>query len=205
MIASLTGKLFFKNPQYLIVDVNGVGYKVFLPLSSFYGLPEVNEQVVLFTHTHVREDALQLFGFLTTDEFDVFLLLLGTNGVGPRLALNILSGLSVPDIKMAIEKGDVRRLASIPGVGKKTAARLALELKEKIGGLPVSPIQSSVGYVFNSEPQERIRNDALAGLVYLGYPKAQGRDAIEQLLKGAQIAPSVEQLIKDSLRLLSRG
>jgi len=204
VIASLSGTLSFKTPQYLIVDVHGVGYKVFTPLSSFYRLPEVKDPVVLFTHTHVREDALQLFGFLTTDEFGMFLLLLGTNGVGPRLALNILSGLSVSEIKLAIERGDIRRLASIPGVGKKTAARLALELREKIATLGPSS-ESPVPDVSDSEPQDRVRSDALAGLVYLGYPKAQGRDAIDQLLRGSHTSLSVEQLIKDSLRLLSRG
>ncbi len=205
MIASLTGKLAFKNPLYIIVDVNGVGYKVFTPLSSFYQLPDLNEEVALFTHTHVREDAIQLYGFLTTEEFEVFLLLLGTNGVGPRLALSILSGLSVSDIKLAIEQGDTARLASISGVGKKTtAARLTLELKGKMGdfvdsGGPVLPDSP------NGVKQDRVRVDALAGLVYLGYPKAQGKEAIDQSLKGTDIVPTVEQLIKDSLRFLSRG
>ena len=204
MIASLTGVLTYKTPQYVIVDVQGVGYRITTPLSSFYSLPDLNDRVVLLTHTYVREDAIQLFGFLTLQERDAFLLLLTINGIGPRLALNILSGLSVHELKLAIEKGDLARLGSIPGVGKKTAARLVLELKEKILSLGPTTHVASLKEA-PSDSQERLKVDALAGLVYLGYQKAQAREVIDRLMEGIDRQLTVEQLIRDSLKLLSKG
>jgi len=202
MIASLSGVLSHKTPQYIIIDVQGVGYRVSTSLSSFCQLPELNEQVVLRIHTHVRDDAIQLFGFLTQEDYEVFILLLGVSGIGPRLALTILSGLSVQEIKVSIENGDTNRLSSVPGVGKKTAGRLVLELKEKFRGI-VSLNEMPASLMVSSDPQERVKNDALAGLVYLGYAKAQGRNVIDQIWGGSQSPPTVEQLIRDSLRLLS--
>ncbi len=204
MIASLTGVLTYKTPQYVIVDVQGVGYRITTPLSSFYSLPDLNDRVVLLTHTYVREDAIQLFGFLTLQERDAFLLLLTINGIGPRLALNILSGLSVHELKLAIEKGDLARLGSIPGVGKKTAARLVLELKEKILSLGPTTHVASLKEA-PSDSQERLKVDALAGLVYLGYQKAQAREGIDRLMEEIDCQLTVEQLIRDSLKLLSKG
>jgi len=202
LIASLSGVLSHKTPPYIIIDVQGVGYRVSTSLSSFCHLPDLNERVILWIHTHVRDDAIQLFGFLTQEEYEVFILLLGVSGIGPRLALTILSGLSVQEIKVSIESGDTNRLSSVPGVGKKTAGRLVLELKEKFRGI-VSLTETPSSPVASSDPQERIKNDALTGLVYLGYAKAQGRNVIDQILEGSQSPPTVEQLIRDSLRLLS--
>ena len=135
MIALITGVLTEKFPNSVIVDVQGIGYQVHIPLSTFYHLPEISKSVTLKIYTHVREDALQLFGFLEAQEKKVFLLVLGISGVGPKLALNILSGLPLTDFIRAIMNRDVVKLSSIPGVGKKTAERLALELKDRIGGM----------------------------------------------------------------------
>src|SRR5512136_2205125 len=132
MIAQLAGALAYKSPEHLIVDVHGVGYQVFVSLNSFYRLPEPGDPVRLQIHTHVREDALQLYGFLDRAEKDLFLLLLGVSGIGPRLALNILSGTPSQELEDALEAGDLVRLLAIPGVGKKTAERLVVELRDKI-------------------------------------------------------------------------
>src|SRR5512139_2168186 len=124
MIAQLAGALAQKSPDHLIIDVQGVGYQVFVSLNAFYRLPEPGDRVSLLIHTHVREDALQLYGFLDREEKDLFQLLLGISGIGPRLAINILSGTPARELKEALEAGDLVRLTAIPGVGKKTAERL---------------------------------------------------------------------------------
>ena len=132
MIGSLTGRLAQKNPSRLVVDVQGVGYEVQVPLSTFYGPGDVGADVALRIHTHVREDALSLFGFATALELDLFERLIGISGVGPRLALAVLSGIEPPDLVRAVSGGDVVRLTRIPGVGKKTAERIVLELKDRL-------------------------------------------------------------------------
>ena len=118
MIASLTGRLAFKAPTYLVLDVHGVGYEVFIPLSTYYGLPNLSESISLSVHTHVREDAIQLFGFLTSQEKDAFVLLTSVSGVGPKLALSVLSALPVSDLVSAIQSGDVEKLTTVPGIGQ---------------------------------------------------------------------------------------
>lgn len=129
MIAFLTGRLAFKSPTHLTLDVQGVGYEVHIPLSTYYGLPNLDEATALNIHTHLREDAIQLFGFLSQMEKDAFLLLITVSGIGPKLALGVLSGLPLTELAQAIRSEDVDKLATIPGIGKKTAARIALELK----------------------------------------------------------------------------
>ena len=124
MIAQLRGKLIHKSPEYSIIDVGGVGYRVFTPFSTFYELPDIENQVTLHTYTNVREDALQLFGFLTTEEKEMFQLLLGVSGIGPKLAVNILSGISPEELRSALLSGNLLRLTAIPGIGKKTAERM---------------------------------------------------------------------------------
>ena len=135
MIARLSGVLEDKAPDELIVNVSGVGYLVYVSLQTFYRMPAVGERVSLHIHTNMREDALQLFGFLDEQEKASFLLLKGVSGIGPRLALNILSGIPVEDLESALRASDVTRLVAIPGVGKKTAERLVVELREKVGAL----------------------------------------------------------------------
>src|SRR5215470_13888086 len=132
MIAQLAGSLAYKSPEHLIVDVHGVGYQVMVSLNSFYRLPEPGTAVHLLIHTHVREDALQLYGFIDRAEKDLFLLLVGVSGIGPRLALNILSGTPSQELEDALEAADLVRLQAIPGVGKKTAERLVVELRDKV-------------------------------------------------------------------------
>ena len=146
MIALLTGRLAFKAPTYLVLDVHGVGYEVFIPLSTYYGLPNLSESASLSVHTHVREDAIQLFGFLTSQEKDAFVLLTSVSGVGPKLALSVLSALPVSGLISAIQSGDVEKLTTVPGIGHKSASRLVLELKDKVEKLTLaSGIRRRVG------------------------------------------------------------
>src|SRR5574342_1014894 len=138
MIAQIRGRLASKEPHRVVVDVNGVGYLLFIPLSTFYQLPEVPAEVSLHTHTHVREDAIQLFGFHSRDERALFEILQGVSGIGPRLATNILSGISVDELVPALSEGNVTRLRAVPGVGKKLAERLVVELREKVSAVRLS-------------------------------------------------------------------
>ena len=132
MIALLTGRLAFKAPTHLALDVQGVGYEVFIPLSTYYNLPNLNDSISLSIHTHVREDAIQLFGFITQQEKEAFVLLMTVSGIGPKSALGILSALPVSDLVSAIQSADVEKLETVPGIGKKSAGRLVLELKDKL-------------------------------------------------------------------------
>ncbi|MBW1674547.1 MAG: Holliday junction branch migration protein RuvA [Deltaproteobacteria bacterium] len=135
MIAHLTGILFSKRPQSVVVDTTGVGYHIYIPLSTFYQLPDEMEKVSLHVYTHVRQDMLQLFGFQTETEKEIFLLLISVSGIGPKLALNILSGIGIKELLSAIVSADSERISAIPGVGKKTSQRITLELKEKVSDI----------------------------------------------------------------------
>ncbi len=198
MIALLTGRLRRKAVDHLIIEVSGVGYQVQTPLSTFYKLPDVGEEVTLHIHTHVREDALSLFGFLGEEEKCLFLLLMGVSGIGPRLALGMLSSLSVADIAAAIQTSDDSKLCTIPGIGKKTAARLVLELKDKTKLLPVF-----------AAPSDRMdaaidhREDALSALMSLGYKKQQAEEALKKVLH-VQDGFTIEALIREALAVLMR-
>jgi Holliday junction DNA helicase RuvA len=202
MIAALTGRLAHKAPSHVTLDVHGVGYEVFIPLSTFYALPEINESASLSVYTHLREDAIQLYGFVTAQEKDSFILLTSISGIGPKLALSVLSALNVPDLVSAIQAGDVEKLASVPGIGKKTAARIALELKDKVERLRVTPgpIPQAV-----SGPLGRLQDDALSALVNLGYKAADVKEAIR---RAAQVRPEpipLTELIREALKDLARG
>jgi len=202
MIAALTGRLAAKAPSHLTLEVQGVGYEVFIPLSTFYALPDLNEATSLRIHTHLREDAIQLFGFLTSLEKEAFVLLNGISGIGPKLALSVLSTLSVPDLASAVTAGDVDKLASVPGIGKKSAGRIALELKDKVERLRVtpSPIPQAA-----SGPLGRLQEDALSALVNLGYKAADVKEAIK---RAAQVRPEpipLTELIREVLKDLARG
>ena len=198
MIASLVGVLIDKSPNVAVIDVHGVGYQVFIPLSTFYQLPELGKSIALKTYTHVREDILKLYGFLRTDEKTVFLLLLSISGIGPKLALNILSGLPFDDLIKAIEMGDVAKLASIPGVGKKTAERLTLELKDRIGAVLPQAITS-----IESAQESSTTQDAVSALVNLGYKTPQAKETVQKVIRSDGDLP-VESLIKAALSILSR-
>ena len=197
MIAHLKGHLIYKSPEHTVVDVNGVGYKVFTPLSTYYSLPKPGESISLRIHTRVREDELKLFGFLTKEEQTIFEKLITINKVGPKLALGILSGMSPADLLTAIKNNDAARLSAIPGVGKKTAERLALEMKDKL---------SDLGLEMEHRPDPSypvgFYEDALSALVNLGYKKPQAEKALKSAYNINGADSLLEDLIKESLNKL---
>jgi Holliday junction DNA helicase RuvA len=200
MIAHLDGILIQKTTQSVIIDNGGIGYEVFVPLSTFYALPDRDERVGLHIYTHVREDALILFGFKTPLEKEIFLMLISVSGIGPKLAINILSGIGPDDLLEAMAHGDALRLQSIPGVGKKTAERIALELRDKAlgvrGDLGAPPAK------IVTDEDKRIFDDALSALLNLGYPPKSAKRAVENALNRVKDV-SLENLIKEALRLLA--
>ena len=197
MIAHLKGKLANKSPDHSIVDVNGIGYKVFTPLSTYYALPKTGEPVSLRIHTRVREDELKLFGFLTEEEQTTFEKLITINKVGPKLALGILSGMSTADLLFAVMNNDAARLSSIPGVGKKTAERLALEMKDKLSDLALEMEHPS-----DTKSPGGFYEDALSALINLGYKKPQAEKALKTAYNENGKDSSLEDLIKESLNNL---
>lgn len=202
MIASLTGRLAFKSPTALVLDVQGVGYEVFIPLSTYYGLPNLGETASLSVHTHVREDAIQLFGFLTLQEKDAFVLLTSVSGVGPKLALSVLSALPVPDLVSAIQSDNVAKLTTVPGIGNKSASRLVLELKDKVSKLQPgpAPVTEAVG-----QGQDATFDDALSALVNLGYRPQDAKDALKLAKQSHPDSILLKDLIRESLKELARG
>lgn len=194
MIARLTGVLEEKTPDQVVVNVHGVGYEVFVSLQTFYRLPALHERVSLHVYTHLREDALQLYGFLEEREKAGFLLLKGVTGIGPRLALNILSGIPVDELESALRASDVTRLVAIPGVGKKTAERLVVELREKVGAL-------ENGHPSVPGAQTPLSGEAISALVNLGYRQVQAEKAVREALRRG--ATTITDLIRESLRSLS--
>jgi Holliday junction DNA helicase RuvA len=195
MIAQVRGRLLRKQTQEAVVDVAGVGYRLTIPLSTFYRIGEVGHEVTLLTHTHVREDTLALFGFLTAAEQALFERLIGVSGVGPKLAVSILSGIEAPDLVAALKSSDVARLTRIPGVGKKTAERLVLELKDKVQGLAASEPEAPAA-------PGSAREDLVSALVHLGYSRPEAERGVERALKDGGEG-SFEELLRRSLRLLS--
>jgi Holliday junction DNA helicase RuvA len=196
MIGRLTGRLASKAPDQILLDVSGVGYLVHIPLSTFYELPEQESPASLWIHTHVREDALALYGFLTERERSLFLLLLGVTGIGPRVALTVLSGIPPSELVDALRRQDVRRLVAVPGVGKKTAERMVLELAEKAANLP--------GEARGKEPEAVASDDVLSALVNLGYRKAEAERAVDAVARAG--APNdFSAFLKEALRRLTAG
>ena len=198
MIAHLKGKLTHKSPVAIIIDVNGVGYQVFVPLSTFYALPELESEISLGIHTHMREEALKLFGFYTIDEKIIFEKLITINKVGPKLALTILSGMPPADILSTINSNDIVKLSTIPGIGRKTAERLILEMRDKLDGLSLDFVVTK-----DPSPEKGLFDDALSALVNLGYKKSQAELALKKVYAESAEDNSIENLIKDSLNLLS--
>jgi len=199
MIAFLRGRILEKQPNRVIVDVHGVGYEVVIPLSTYYEIGDEGSDVSLRIHTHVREDALQLYGFLTDFERQVFERLIGISGIGPKLALAVLSGVDSRDLVGAVQRGDVARLIAIPGIGKKTAERIVLELRDRVAQLAV-PIPEADAATVESE---RLRADLLSALQNLGYHRPQADKALDTILTTAP-EPSFEQALKSALRELMR-
>ena len=191
MIGSLRGTLHEKTPEYVIVDVGGVGYQVYLPLPAFYEIGERGDEVQLRIYTHVRDDILQLYGFKDRPQQTLFQHLISVAGIGPKLAVTILSGMEVSVLTAAIADGDIARLSTIPGVGKKTAERMALELKDKVEELapPAAP-----------DSPRGVREDVLSALVNLGY---RARDAERAIDKVKDPADEFEELLRQTLRMLA--
>lgn len=195
MIAQLRGRILKKDAQAVVIDVGGVGYDVTIPVSTFYRLGETGAEVTLLTHTHVREDTLALFGFMTATEQTLFERLIAVAGVGPRLAISILSGIETPDLVGALRSGDVVRLTRIPGVGKKTAERLVVELKDKMAGLEgVEPAAAAAA----PGPHD----DLVSALVHLGYSRPEAERGVAGALKHEGDGP-FEELLRRTLRVLS--
>jgi Holliday junction DNA helicase RuvA len=197
MIAQIRGRLIVKEPHRIVVDVNGVGYLLFIPLSTFYQLPEVPGEVMLHTHTHVRDDALQLFGFHTREEQALFELLQGVTGIGPRLATNILSGISADELVPALSDGDLARLRAVPGVGKKLAERLVVELRDKAATLRRSPQAAAP---MAAPVEDRAVDDVVSALVNLGCNRKEAAKAAEAARQELGPAADFERLIKTALR-----
>ena len=194
MIGRLTGRLAGKAPDQVLLDVAGVGYLVHIPLSTFYELPDQESPASLWIHTHVREDALALYGFLTERERALFLLLLGVTGIGPRVALTVLSGIPPAELVEALQKQDVRRLVAVPGVGRKTAERMVLELAEKVAALP--------GEAPGKAPAAVAADDVTSALVNLGYRKAEAERAVEATAR-AGAPKDFGDFLKETLRRLT--
>ena len=201
MIAFLRGRVLDKQPNRIIVDVAGVGYEVHVPLSTFYEVGDEGAEVSLRVYTHVREEALQLYGFLTDLERQVFERLIGISGIGPKLAIAVLSGMDSREVIAAIQRGDVVRLTGIPGIGKKTAERIVLELKDRLMQL-ASP--ALVGVAPEVSSGDRLRADLLSALQNLGYHRPQAERAIDSALTASPDAP-FEDALRGSLRELMKA
>jgi len=199
MIAFLRGRLGEKQPNRIIVDVGGVGYDVAVPLSTFYTLGESGAEVALRVHTHVREDTLALYGFATLLELQIFERLIGISGIGPKLALAVLSGIDVVDLVRAVQGGDVARLTAIPGVGKKTAERIGLELKDK---LPPQ-LAAEVAAQADTDGTGGLRGDLLSALLNLGYHRPLADKAVDAAIKKVE-PKTFEAVLKQALRELAR-
>jgi holliday junction DNA helicase RuvA len=200
MISHLRGRLLEKHPNRITIDVQGVGYDAHVPLSTFYGLPEPGNEISLRIHTHVREDALLLYGFSTRLELQLFERLISVSGIGPKLALAVLSGIEPNDLVTAIKQNDIARLTGIPGIGKKTAERIGLELKDKLAAfVPAEP-----AFAANAATAgESMRTDLLSALINLGYHRPLAERAVDAAMKSGDTR-SFEQTLKLALRELAR-
>ena len=198
MIAHLRGRILEKHPNRLVVDVNGVGYDVFVPLSTFYGLGDAGSEVALRIHTHVRDDALLLYGFATALEQDLFERLISISGIGPKLALAVLSGIEPLELMRAIERGDVARLTNIPGVGKKTSERIVLELKDRL-----PRVQAAAAGDGAASAPSPVSEDVLSALMNLGYHRPLAEKAVATAIK-AMPDGGFERTLKQALRELAK-
>lgn len=200
MIAFLRGRILDKHPNLLVVDVQGVGYEVHVPLSTYYDVGDTGGDVALRIYTHVREEALQLYGFLTTVEQQLFERLIAISGIGPKLAISVLSGIEPRELIGAVHRGDIARLTGIPGVGRKTAERIVLELKDRLGHLTTPAGAEERAPAVSGE---RLRDDVLSALRNLGYQRPLAEKAVDATLSSTE-APGFEQALKAALRELMR-
>jgi holliday junction DNA helicase RuvA len=202
VIAHLRGSILEKHPNRIVIDVNGVGYDVFVPLSTFYGLGEPGAAIALRIHTHVREDAFVLYGFATLLEQELFERLIGVSGIGPKVALAVLSGIEPQEFIRAIERGDLARLTAIPGVGKKTSERIVLELKDRLPRAHVAA--AAAGAAAPDAPA--LRDDVVSALVNLGYHRPLAEKAAEAAIQtiGASSDAGFERALKQALREVAK-
>lgn len=196
MIAYITGKVISKTSNSVIIENNGIGYEVFIPLSTFYHLPDDRKEVSLYIYPHVKDETLSLFGFYSMLEKRLFLMLISVTGIGPRLAVNILSGIDPEDLLNAISKEDIQHLSRIPGVGRKTAKRMVLELKDKSTNMIISE------NIRQKSVRDHLIEDAISALVNLGYPQDMAERAIKKISARSKEL-NLESLIKESLRVIS--
>jgi Holliday junction DNA helicase RuvA len=206
MIAHLSGKLLSKQANSVIVDVSGVGYEVTIPLSTFYDLEDLGSTVQLRIYTHVREDALQLYGFKTARERELFLKIISVTGIGPKLGITLLSGMSADEMVASIRTNNLARLTLIPGVGRKTAERLIMELREKVAELSSAEIEEEFGAKPEASaeaPEDAVRADALSALLNLGYQRSGAEKAIDAALK-EEGELTVESVLRRTLKKLAR-
>jgi Holliday junction DNA helicase RuvA len=202
LIAQLSGKLIQKEPNTVIIDVGGVGYHITIPLSTFYELGEPGIDVSLKIHTHVREDVLQLFGFWTAREKELFLKLTSVSGVGPKLAITMLSGMPAIELVRAITDNDLARLTAIPGVGRKTAERVVVELRDKLSSIALEAREADRGSRELATGDAAVRDDTVAALMSLGYPKAIAERAVSFAVR-EEGERTIEAVLKRALRRLS--
>ena len=198
MIAQLRGRILEKHPNRIVVDVNGVGYDVFVPLSTFYALGEPGADAALRIHTHVREDVIALYGFATLLEQELFERLIGIGGIGPKVALSVLSGIEPLELIRAIESGDVARLTAIPGVGKKTSERIVLELKDRLPRPQLAAVIA--GDSAGAGDHSGVRDDVLSALVNLGYHRPLAERAVATAVKqspGANFEATLKQALRE--------
>lgn len=206
MIAHLNGTLLSKQATSVIVDVGGVGYEVTIPLSTFYDLEETGSTVELRIYTHVREDTLQLYGFKTSRERELFLKIISVSGIGPKLGITLLSGMSADEVIASIRTNNLARLTLIPGVGRKTAERLLVELREKVAAMAPAEFEEEAGTRPDvaAPSEDSVRSDALSALLNLGYQRSSAEKAIDSALsEGGDI--TVESVLRRGLRKLARG
>ena len=201
MIARIKGTLIHKSIGHVVVDAQGIGYRVFIPLSTFYELPDTGQTVALNIHTHVKEDAIHLFGFHKPEDQDIFQMLISVAGIGPKLALNILSGIPAGEFLRAVTQGNLGRLISIPGVGKKTAERILVELKDRI--LKVELREARADQQPETADDEAIKEDALSALINLGYKSTVARNVIDRIIAVSSAKLSLDVLLKEALKTLS--
>ena len=199
MIGYIRGILKSAQPTKALIDVQGVGYQLSIPISTFEKLPELNTETTLLTHLHVREDDMSLFGFISEEEKNFFLMLIGVSKIGPKGALGILSGIPINELKHAILSADVNRISKVPGIGKKTAERLIVELKEKI------PASSEIDIISSKidDKQKIMVTDTIMALVSLGYAKSKAQDAVKKVSKTNDLDNiNIEELVKLSLQVI---
>ncbi len=203
MIAYLSGKLLEKQANTVILDVGGVGYEVSIPLSTFYELGDVGSDVQLRIHTHVREDAIQLFGFRTNRERELYLRLISVQGIGAKSGIGMLSGMSADELILALRTEDIAKLSTIPGVGRKTAERMVIELRDKVGDVTVDGTADLDSTTTGSIPVDDVFEDALSALVNLGYQRTAAEKALQVAAKDVSDA-TVQKLLRRSLQILAK-